>query len=60
MIISYPLKLLHSFSLLNNTNMKRWINMCLFMSLTFILIQIKFNIDKNDDEPLETIWEHYK
>jgi hypothetical protein len=29
------------------------------MSLTFILIQIKFNIDKTDDEPLETIWEHY-
>jgi hypothetical protein len=33
--------------------------MCLFMSLTFVLILIKFNIDKTDDEPLETIWEHY-
>jgi hypothetical protein len=28
------------------------------MSITFILIQIKFDIDINNDELLETIWKH--
>jgi hypothetical protein len=28
--------------------------------MIFILIQIKFNIDINDDELLENIWEHKK
>jgi hypothetical protein len=32
-------------------NMKRQINMCLFiMSMKFILIKIKFNIDINNDD----------
>jgi hypothetical protein len=31
-------------------DMKREINMCLFMSLIFILIKIKFDIDINNDE----------
>jgi hypothetical protein len=30
------------------------------MSMIFILIQIKFNIDINNDELLKTIWEHTK
>jgi hypothetical protein len=30
------------------------------MSMTFILIQSKFEIDINKDELLETIWEHKK
>jgi hypothetical protein len=30
------------------------------MSMIFILIQIKFNIDINNDELLETIWKHLK
>jgi hypothetical protein len=36
-------------------DMKKQINMCLFMSMIFILIQIKFDIDMNNDELLETI-----
>jgi hypothetical protein len=32
--------------------------MCLFMSMIVILIQIKFDIDINNDELLKTIWEH--
>jgi hypothetical protein len=40
--------------------MKREINMCFFMSIIFILIQIKFDIDINNDELKETIWEHKK
>ncbi len=31
--------------------------MCLFMSMIFILIEIKFDIDINNDELLITIWE---
>jgi hypothetical protein len=31
-----------------------------FMSMIFLLIQIKFDIDVNNDELLETIWEHEK
>jgi hypothetical protein len=38
-------------------DMKRQINMCLFMSMIFILIEIKFDIDINNDELLITIWE---
>jgi hypothetical protein len=41
-------------------DMKRQINMCIFMSTIFILILIKFDIDINNDELLETIWEHKK
>ncbi len=33
-------------------------NMCYFM--IFIFIQIKFDIDINNDELLKTIWEHKK
>jgi len=35
-------------------NMKRQINMYLFISMIFILIQIKFDNDINNDELLET------
>jgi len=34
---------------------ERQINMCLFMSMIFILIYIRFDIDINNDELLETI-----
>jgi hypothetical protein len=34
--------------------------MCIFMSMIFILIQIKFDIDINNDELLKTIREHKK
>jgi hypothetical protein len=37
-------------------DMKKQINMCLFMSVIFILIQIKFDIDINSDEFFETIY----
>jgi len=30
------------------------------MSMIFILIQIEFDIDINNDELLNTIWEHKK
>jgi hypothetical protein len=40
--------------------MKRQINMCLFMSMIFILLKIKFDIDINNDELLIIIWEHNK
>jgi hypothetical protein len=30
------------------------------MSMIFILIQIKFDIDINNDELLQTMWEHKK
>jgi hypothetical protein len=30
------------------------------MSMIFLLIQIKFDIDVNNDELLETIWKHEK
>jgi hypothetical protein len=39
-------------------NMKKHINMCLFMSIEFILNQIKFDIDIINDELLTTIWKH--
>jgi hypothetical protein len=41
-------------------NMKMQNNMCIFMSIIFILIQIKFDIDINNDELLQTMWEHKK
>jgi len=41
-------------------DIKREINMCFFMSIIFILSQIKFDIDINNDELKETIWEHKK
>jgi hypothetical protein len=39
-------------------NMKEPFNICLFNSVIFILIQIKFDIDINNDELLEIIWKH--
>jgi hypothetical protein len=39
-------------------DMKKKINMCLFISMIFTLIQIKFDININNDELLENIWEH--
>jgi hypothetical protein len=41
-------------------DMKRQINMCPLMPMVFILIQIKFDIDTNSDELLETIRKHKK
>jgi hypothetical protein len=32
--------------------------MCLFMSMMFILNQIAFDIEINNDKLLENIWEH--
>jgi hypothetical protein len=40
---------------LTNTDMRRQINMCLFMSMIVILIEIKFDIDINNDELLTTV-----
>jgi hypothetical protein len=40
--------------------MKRQINMCFLKSMIFILIEIKFDIDINNDELLIIIWEHNK
>jgi hypothetical protein len=39
-----------------NTLRKDPINMCLFMSMIFILIEIKFDININNDELLIIIW----
>jgi hypothetical protein len=39
-------------------DMQKQINMCIFMSTIFILIQSKFDIDINNDELLKTIWKH--
>jgi hypothetical protein len=41
-------------------NMKKQINMCLLMFMKCILIDIKFNIDQNNDELLKTICKHKK
>jgi RsiW-degrading membrane proteinase PrsW (M82 family) len=41
-------------------DMKKQINMCLFMFMLFILIQIKFNMDKSNDELLKNIQKHKK
>ncbi len=40
-------------------HMKRQISMCIFMSMIFISIEIKFDIEINNDELL-IIWEHNK
>jgi hypothetical protein len=40
--------------------MKKQINMYLFMSMIFILIEIKFNIDINNDELLIIKRKHNK
>jgi hypothetical protein len=53
MTISYPF-------LSTNMDMERQINMCLFMSMKFILIEIKFDIDIDSDEFLLIIWKHNK
>jgi len=52
--------IISSLSLPTNMNMKRQINMCVFMSMIFILIEIKFDIDTNNDKLLIIIWKHNK
>jgi hypothetical protein len=39
-------------------DMKKQINMCVFMSMKCVLIKIKIDIDINNDELLKTIWKH--
>jgi hypothetical protein len=46
--------------LLANMDLKRQINMYHFMSMIFILIEIKSDIEINNDELLIIIWEHNK
>jgi hypothetical protein len=41
-------------------DMKKQINMCLFISKKFILIKIKFDINRNNYEILIIIWGHNK
>jgi hypothetical protein len=41
-------------------DMKKKINMCFFMFMIFVLIEIKFDIGINNDELLIFIWEHNK
>jgi hypothetical protein len=41
-------------------DMKKQIDMCLFMSMKSILIKIKIDIDINIDELLKTIKKHKK
>jgi hypothetical protein len=41
-------------------DMKKQIYMCFFMSMIFILIEIKFDIDINNDELLIIMREHNK
>jgi hypothetical protein len=49
------------FSLVTNMDMKRQINMCLFMFIMiFKLIQIEFDIDINNDELFKPIWKCLK
>ncbi len=40
-------------------NMKKQINMCIFMFMIFKLIQIAFDIDINNDELFETHMETF-
>jgi hypothetical protein len=48
-------------SLSTNMDIKKQINMCLFMSMTLILIKIKFDIEIHNDEFLIITWsEHNK
>ncbi len=50
----------HYFSLVTNMDMKRHINMCLFMFIMiFKLIRIEFDIDINNDELFETHMEMF-
>jgi hypothetical protein len=44
----------------SNIDMKRKINMCFLKSMIFILIEIKIDIDVNNDELLIIIWERNK
>jgi hypothetical protein len=44
----------------SNMDMKKQINKCVIMSMKFIIIQIKFNIDTNNDRLLKIIWKHKK
>jgi hypothetical protein len=67
MIIWFTIsKRIHTYfiSLPTNMDMQRQINMCFFMSIIFVTIQIKFeigmDIDTNDDELLKTISEQKK
>ncbi len=39
----------------SNMDMKKQINKCVIMSMKFIIIQIKFNIDTNNDRLLKII-----
>ncbi len=47
-------------SLITNMDMKKQIKMCLFMSMIFILIITKIDIDINNDELFIIIQEHKK
>jgi hypothetical protein len=40
--------------------MRKQINMCIFMFMIFILMEIKFDIHINNDKLLILIWEHNK
>jgi len=48
------------FSLPTNMDMKKQINMCLFMSMEFVLNQTKFDIDITNYELMKTIWKYKK
>jgi hypothetical protein len=43
-------------SLSTNIDIKKQISMCLFLSMTFIFIKIKFGIEINNDEFLIITW----
>jgi hypothetical protein len=58
--ISYPYNYFISFLIHHQHDMKSQINMCIFMFMIFILIEIKFDIDIHNDELLIIIWEHIK
>jgi hypothetical protein len=49
---SFPSLSTSLLSLHHSMDMKRKINVCIFMSIIFILIQIKFDSDINNDESL--------
>ncbi len=58
LITTFILQLTHSFSLFTRMDMKKQINICLFMSMKCILFIIKFDTDINNNELLKTIWKH--
>jgi hypothetical protein len=58
--ISYPYTYFILFLTHQHGYQKKHISICLFMSMIFILIEIKFDIDINNDELLIIIWEHNK